>query len=140
MTNFDHIFTTVLNSVLIACILAIAFCFIILCKNANTYKNHMFINKAICAYRMICIERNEKAIVDHCDMEDYDKTLWRLWDWSYTRILPKEKFEIIKPYIGNPACFGIPTTPNGMAENECYDCPFKEQCNKIMKGVNSNAR
>jgi hypothetical protein len=133
MTNFDRIFITTLSSILIASIVAMAFCFLLLRKNANTYKNQILINKAICVYRMICIDRKENAVVDHDDAEDYDKTLWRLWDWGYTRILPKEKFEIVKPYIGNPSCFGIQTTPNGMAENGCYDCPFSETCGKIMK-------
>jgi hypothetical protein len=32
-------------------------------------------------------------------MEDYDDTLFRLWDWGYKRILPKQYFELIKPYI-----------------------------------------
>ena len=139
MTNFDRIFITTLSSILIASIVALAFCFLLLRKNANTHKNHILINKAICVYRMICIDRGENAVVDHDDAEDYDKTLWRLWDWGYTRILPKEKFEIIKPYIGNPACFGIQTTPNGMAENGCYDCPFSKTCGKIMKGIDANA-
>lgn len=134
MTNFDRIFTTTLNSILIACMLALAFCWMMMRKNANTHKNQTLIAKAICVYNMLCIERNEQAVVYYDDMEDYDKTLWRLWDWGYTRIIPKEKFEIIKPYIGNPSCFGIPTTPNGMAENGCYDCALKEQCGKIMKG------
>lgn len=26
-------------------------------------------------------------------------TFYRWWDWGYTRILPKDKFEIIKPYL-----------------------------------------
>lgn len=37
--------------------------------------------------------------VSYRDMEPFDKTCKRFWDWGYTRILPKEKFEIIKPYI-----------------------------------------
>lgn len=37
--------------------------------------------------------------VDFDDLEDIDRTIWRLWDWGYGRILPKEKLKIIKPYI-----------------------------------------
>lgn len=32
-------------------------------------------------------------------MEPYEKTLFRIWDWGYTRIVPPEVFEKIKPYI-----------------------------------------
>jgi hypothetical protein len=49
---------------------------------------------------MDCIENhNYSYLVDYNDEESYEKTLFRLWDWGYTRILPKDKFEIIKPYI-----------------------------------------
>lgn len=71
----------------------------LLIKNANTFNNHIKIVKGIYNYRINYIYPE----VDYDDMEDYDKTLWRLWDWSYKRILPKEKFEIIKPYIGKKA-------------------------------------
>ena len=37
--------------------------------------------------------------VSYDDMESDNKTLLRLWDWGYTRILPPEKFELIKPFI-----------------------------------------
>lgn len=30
------------------------------------------------------------------DMESYFMTFIRLWDWGYKRILPKEKYELIK--------------------------------------------
>lgn len=33
------------------------------------------------------------------DLKVFDKTLWRLWDWSYKRIIPAEDLELIKPFI-----------------------------------------
>lgn len=48
---------------------------------------------------MCVLIMKKKNDVDYDDMENYVVTLWRLWDWGYTRILPKDKFEIIKPYI-----------------------------------------
>lgn len=68
-------------------------------KNDNTYKNHMIIYYAIREYRRHCIDHNSVALVHYEDVEAYDTTLNRLWDWGYTRILPQEKFEIIKPFI-----------------------------------------
>lgn len=59
-------------------------------------------NRLVIYYAMLCYYDNEGIYayeVSPSDMETYDSTLWRLWDWGYTRILPKEKFELVKPYI-----------------------------------------
>lgn len=45
------------------------------------------------------IDECDKAISFMNHMEAYDKTLWRLWDFGCKNILPKEDFELIKPYI-----------------------------------------
>ena len=68
-------------------------------KNIITYKNILKINEAIFVYQVDCINKGVHFVVDYDDIEDYHKVLYRLWDWGYTRILPKDKFEIIKPYI-----------------------------------------
>lgn len=70
-------------------------------KNYVTYRKRVIILNAIYLYRRELIEQDkyDEAQVNMDDMESYDKTLWRLWDWGYKRILPPEKFEIIKPYI-----------------------------------------
>lgn len=81
------------------CIIALIFCFVMLKKNDNTYTMHMKIVNAICNYQLQCISNKETYKVNYNDMESYDRTMFRLWDWGYTHILPKEKFEIIKPYI-----------------------------------------
>lgn len=77
-----------------------AFCIFMIIKNENAYQQHMLITYAIGLYQLDKIDKREYDYeVDFHDEEPYDKTLWRLWDWGYTRILPPEKFEIIKPYI-----------------------------------------
>lgn len=40
-----------------------------------------------------------KSIILMDNIEDISKTLFRFWDWGYENILPKEDFELIKPYI-----------------------------------------
>ena len=70
-----------------------------LIKNNITCMHHFTILDAVLEYRIECVENNTKMAVDYNDLENYDKTLFRIWDWGYTRILPKDKFEIIKPYI-----------------------------------------
>lgn len=69
-------------------------------KNEITYRNRMIISNAIFSYSMAMINaENFVLCVDFSDMEEYETTLWRLWDWGYKNILPKEKYEIIKDYI-----------------------------------------
>ena len=68
-------------------------------KNTVTFINHGKIIDAIHLYRMRCLDENKEPLVSHEDMESYESTLFRLWDWGYKRILPPEKFEIIKPFI-----------------------------------------
>lgn len=88
--------------ILAICVVSLIFCVVALAKNMNTFRCHETINKAIYDYKIACI--NVRAwgdlhSVEYKDMEDYNKTFWRLWDWGYTRIFPKDKLEIIKPYI-----------------------------------------
>lgn len=78
----------------------VAFGIFMLIKNENTFRCQMLITEAIGLYQRDKIAKHEFDYdVEFYDEEPYDKTLWRLWDWGYTRILPPEKFEIIKPYI-----------------------------------------
>lgn len=75
---------------------------VILIKNQVTFSMHMKISKAIYDHHMECIDKYDfdaLCAVDYEDEEAYEATLFRLWDWGYKRILPPEKFEIIKPYI-----------------------------------------
>lgn len=88
--------------VLTTCMVVLILCGIAIEKNMNTYDNHDKIDEAIYKYKSICIQNHDwDALyrVEYKDTEHYMKTFWRLWDWGYTRILPKDKFEIIKPYI-----------------------------------------
>jgi hypothetical protein len=68
-------------------------------KNEITYLQHSKIDNAILRYQLDCISKQTRPLVDYIDAEKYTCTLYRLWDWGYTRILPKEKFELIKPFI-----------------------------------------
>lgn len=74
---------------------------VILIKNKVTLRQHEKVINAIHAYSMKLIEEHrwEDIQVDFNDMEPYKRTMLRLWDWGHTRILPPEKYEIIKPYI-----------------------------------------
>lgn len=68
-------------------------------KNVQTFLTHRKILDAIYLYRCHCIRKDVEPMVRFEDMESYDSTLFRFWDWGYKRILPPEKYEIIKPFI-----------------------------------------
>lgn len=71
-----------------------------LVKNEVTYRNRLKILNAIFLYDL---DQIDLGICDFPDlvseMESYDKTLWRWWDWGYTRILPERYFLLIEPFI-----------------------------------------
>lgn len=58
----------------------------------------MIITNAIYEYKLDTILHSESILVNYDDMEPYESTIKRFWDFGYKRILPKEKFKIIKPY------------------------------------------
>lgn len=81
-------------------VITLVFGLLAVIKNEITYRNRMIIANAIFSYSMAMINAENFAYcVDFSDMEEYETTLWRLWDWGYKNILPKEKYEIIKDYI-----------------------------------------
>ena len=81
----------ILNTIIITLLIVIIF----QRKVINSLEQRTLIKQAILKYRM----ETHNTDIWHTDVESFGKTLWRLWDWGYTRILPKEKFELIKPYI-----------------------------------------
>lgn len=88
--------------VLVICFVCLIFCAIAIVKNMNTFNCQEKIGQAIYDYKIACIKEcawDDLHSVEYKDMKDYMKTFWCFWDWGYTRILPKDKFEIIKPYI-----------------------------------------
>ena len=73
-----------------------------LCKNENTFRNRAKIIKAIYRFEVDMTSKGDYESlrkVDCLHMENYDETNKRFWDWGYTRILPKEQYELIEPYI-----------------------------------------
>lgn len=87
---------------LIVTVLMLAFFILMLVKNDNALKNRGIIIEAIYEYNTIMIASNKRRDkIKYADMESYDDTLYRWWDWGYENILPSDKFEIIKPYIKN---------------------------------------
>lgn len=89
-----------MKEVMVNILVAMLFlCIVMMIKNEVTYHHHMRILKAIEEYENMCFDYERMNDVNCDDMESYEHTLFRIWDWGYTRILPKDKFEIIEPYI-----------------------------------------
>ena len=70
-------------------------------KINNAFKNHKIIIKAIYEHNTACINTFTYPLyrIRYDEMEDIDKTISRFWDWGYTRILPKDRYELIKNLI-----------------------------------------
>lgn len=64
-------------------------------KNNNTSNKRELIIDAIYLYNL---EHYDNRI-SYDYMEDYETTLYRLWDWGCTNIVPKHIYVKIKPYI-----------------------------------------
>lgn len=92
--------TIIIYTLLTSLFMILIGCFVMLVKNDITFRNHNIITDAIFKYKMYCIDNFITPEVDWSDMKDYNKTFWCLLDWGYTKILPADKFEIIKPFIG----------------------------------------
>jgi len=79
-------------------LIIITLCVAFWVRNDNVFANRIIIFEAIRNYHVTMGAMPHE--VSYSDMESYKQTLWRLSDWSYKYILPQEKYEIIKPYIG----------------------------------------
>ena len=84
--------------VIVICCLIICFLIMLIIKNENTFKQQKKIIKAIDKWY-----DNTGDVVMALNylhsMEDYRKTLFRLWDWGCKRIVPKNVYHHIKPFI-----------------------------------------
>lgn len=91
----------ILIGILIFSFISVIYIVFAILKNENTYRNHQKIIDAIYDYQIDMLNKGCYFFirVNYADAESYYDTYKRWWDWGYTRILPPEKFEVIKPYI-----------------------------------------
>ena len=83
----------------IAFVAMLVLCVILGIKNEVTYRRRRKIVMAIERYHHDCFIFNEKELVEYGDLRSYSASLFRIWNWGYTSVMKKEKFEIIKSYI-----------------------------------------
>lgn len=95
----ESVVKTIMVVALVMCALFVAYCVFRIVKCDVTRRNHDVIIDAIYEYTSDALTNQYEIKVGYGDMESFEETDNRLWDWGYTRILPPEKFELIKPYI-----------------------------------------
>lgn len=89
---------------LIICAAIFAAALVALIKTENALKNQNAIIDALYAHNIAAVRRGDHdAWIPWSHLESYSATMLRFWDWGYTRLLPPEDFEKVKPYIGLPA-------------------------------------
>jgi hypothetical protein len=71
---------------------------VLIIKAEVGFRHHEMLLDAVLTYGLES-EEYDKAIEIMEHMRSYPDTVFRLWDWGYENILPKEDFELIKPYI-----------------------------------------
>ena len=78
-------------------IATIFFVVFLIIRTEVAFKNQMKILSAIDAFA--CEGNFEEGLRLIGNIEEMDVTIWRLWDFGYKNILPKEDYELIKSYI-----------------------------------------
>ena len=87
--------------IMIVCILGVIYCNIMLVKTEVTSKHLNMLLEATHAYNLDCIDRDAlDEMLNYFDIfPTYDSVLYRLFDWGYDNILPKEVMDKIRPFI-----------------------------------------
>ena len=89
----------ILTFIIAFCLWVFLFAVFMMIREEITFKNHSKIIKAIRGYQCVCRSTGRKSMVDYDDMEAFDQTMERVYDWGCKKILPKDKFELIKPFL-----------------------------------------
>ncbi len=89
---------SVCDALVIVLFLALIYLICMLIKVENASKNQEKILNAIDAYAQTTGDY-ETALMALFVMEDFEETIYRLWDWGYKNILPNAYYELIESYI-----------------------------------------
>lgn len=100
MERIASIFLTI---IIAGCVVSLLGSLFLLLRTEVASRNRIIILDAISEYIMDEIRKDRIDVLDvdkiHNSIEEYDSTVNRWWDFGYTRILPKEYFELVKPFI-----------------------------------------
>lgn len=80
----------------------------LLAKNENTCRIHKMLVDAIYLQNIESIEKgNCRDCIGYSSIESYDRTLFRLWDWSYKHCVSPEILERLRPYIQKVGAYNV---------------------------------
>lgn len=93
---------TLLIGLIAICMARVVFLIIATIKVEIVFKNHRKLIGAIYRYHMDLIrsDRAKDISVEFRDIIDFEEAFKNPFVWSAEQMLPKGKYEIIKPYIG----------------------------------------
>ena len=80
-------------------LLIVILCLVLIIKAEVGFRHHEMLLDAIQTYALESEEYDKSIEIMEHMRGSYPDTVFRLWDWGYKNILPKEDFELIKPYI-----------------------------------------
>lgn len=79
-------------------LLIVILCLVLIIKAEVGFRHYEMLLDTVLTYGLESEEYDKSIeIMEH--MRSYPDMVFRLWDWGYENILPKEDFELIKPYI-----------------------------------------
>lgn len=97
--GFLHVVFLLICGVVVMLVGAFVYYGLMDAKINNTFKQRYRILSAMERYYSEKLHAGEEIKVFAYDLEEFDETLNRFWDWGCKRILPPDKFEIIEPYL-----------------------------------------
>lgn len=85
--------------IFIICVFALLISIFLMFRNSKALSLRNHVRRAILEYRMDCFVKGINPEIMYEDMESFYSTVFRFWDFSHKRILPKDKYKLIKKYL-----------------------------------------
>lgn len=98
--------TKIFLLIILVYFISVLFCCFLMIRAKVSEINHLKILDAIFKYQkhfltpgVFLKDIPDDQRVEFDDMESFEATMWRFWDFGCTRILPKEKYKLVESFI-----------------------------------------